>query len=124
LTLDPGSRKNIPDPQHCHHDRIEDPDMIVCSFLKSALLTAESGVVARVLEPGSGEAPAERIQVNHNEGSLAGFGLDLWEKLRCLPKEKNTDLSFHWSKRVSKKTCIICFNKITIYPGFNENSWR
>ncbi len=44
--------------------RIEDPDMIIYPLLKSALLTVESGVVARVLEPGSGEAPAQQTQVN------------------------------------------------------------
>jgi hypothetical protein len=86
---DPESGINIADPQHCYYDRMEYPEMIYGMFPpESALLTVESGVVARVLEPGSGEASEQQTQVNHNKGSLAGFELDLWETLNVCRKKK------------------------------------
>jgi hypothetical protein len=93
---------NIPDPQHGYYD-IEDPDLIEWPILKSALLTVESGVVARVLEPGSGEAPAQQIQINHNKGSLAGFELDLWEKINVCAEKKNITCPFIGVRKLEKK---------------------
>jgi hypothetical protein len=63
--------------------------MMKCSLLKSALLTVESGVVARVLEPSSGEAPEQKTQVNHNIGFLMGFELDLEKKISAERRKRN-----------------------------------
>jgi hypothetical protein len=95
---------HIPDLQHCYYDRIEDPDTIACPLLKSPLLTVESGVVARVLEPGSGEASAQQTQVNHSKSTLMGFGIGPLGKTKMSAKKKTIYLSVYWSKRVRKKT--------------------